>query len=668
MRITIARILFVSVGVLSGRSALAEHYSVTDLGALGTSNTLATAINRSGQVVGDSYVNDAGANRRHAFIWDQGTMQDLGLLPGSTSCHADAINDAEEVVGYCVGEVGGNRAFRWTRNEGLIALGQSDSVATGINSNGDIVGTWHPAGTGPNGFVYRNGAFQDLGAGEPAGINDAGQIVGRSADRTRALLWDQDGPHDLGSLEGSGGSSAAWAISADGLVVGDSTTGGPNFERHAVLFSSSGLNNLGSLGGLYASARAISGNLIVGISQTGSQGAGGHAFIYNNAGLGYPVDLNDRIPTDSGWTLGLAAGVNRSGQIVGWGWIGDVGSTLHAFLLTPLPWTTYSVTDLGVLPGGNFASALAISPGGELSAGYSYITSTPYPYHAFLFTNGTMTDLGTLGGEYSIAQGVNDNGEVVGYSPIDPGVFATPHAFVYGGGSMIDLGQGEGFAVNDMGQVVGFYWFTGNISHAFLYDGMTITDLGTLGGSGSSVAMAINAAGVIVGAADTTSHRQHAFRYEGTTGMVDLDPLGRSSTAMAVNDLGQIVGSSVTVDGLTTATVFTNDSLIYLGTLGGCQEIFCSVATGINDSGDVIGRAHGPSGAETPFLYHDGVMRDLNELISDPGWIMRWATAINDAGQIVGYAVPRGGSTGHAVLLTPIVPSDRLTETPPAQR
>jgi probable HAF family extracellular repeat protein len=138
---------------------------------------------------------------------------------------------------------------------------------------------------------------------------------------------------------------------------------------------------------------------------------------------------------------------------------------------------------------------------------------------------------------------------------------------------------------------------------------------------------------------------------------------------MAVNDLGQIVGSSVTVDGLTMATVFTNDSLIYLGTLGGCQEIFCSVATGINDSGDVIGRAHVPSGAETPFLYHDGVMRNVNELISDPGWILRWAMAINNAGQIVGYAVPPGGgATGHAVLLTPIVPSDRPTGTPPAQR
>src|SRR5260370_19472918 len=93
---------------------------------------------------------------------------------------------------------------------------------------------------------------------------------------------------------------------------------------------------------------------------------------------------------------------------------------------------------------------------------------------------------------------------------------------------------------------------------------------------------------------------------------------------------------------------------IDLGTLGGCQELFCSMATGINNSGQVVGRAHLPSRAETPFLYRDGVMMNLNDLISDPGWRIRLATTINDAGQIVGVAVPLWENyVGHACLLSP---------------
>jgi probable HAF family extracellular repeat protein len=139
--------------------------------------------------------------------------------------------------------------------------------------------------------------------------------------------------------------------------------------------------------------------------------------------------------------------------------------------------------------------------------------------------------------------------------------------------------------------------------------------------------------------------------------MVDLGTLGGPSTATAMNDVNQVAGYSVNPDGYTTAVLYENGSAIDLGTLGRCQELFCSMATGINNSGHVVGRAYLANGPETPFLYRDGEMMNLNDLISDPGWRMIFAFAINDAGQIVGAAVPPGPDYyAHAVLLTPTAP------------
>ena len=123
--------------------------------------------------------------------------------------------------------------------------------------------------------------------------------------------------------------------------------------------------------------------------------------------------------------------------------------------------------------------------------------------HAFLYSSGTMKDLGTLSGyATSAAQGINAGGQVVGYATTSTG---GTQAFLYTGGSMTGLGAPTGdtnstaVAINSAGQIVGYARPSNGFSHAFLYSGGTMTDLGTLSGDTISEALGVNELGQVVG-------------------------------------------------------------------------------------------------------------------------------------------------------------------------
>src|SRR5207237_6218811 len=117
-------------------------------------------------------------------------------------------------------------------------------------------------------------------------------------------------------------------------------------------------------------------------------------------------------------------------------------------------------------------------------------------------------------------------------------------------GSMSDIGTrggdaAEAWDINDAGQIVGDSAAFG-LSHAFLWQDGTMTDLGTLGGiRGFSGAYGINEAGQVVGYSYTRTYgMEHAFLWQDGT-MTDLGARdGYTSRALAIRDLGQIVGTS----------------------------------------------------------------------------------------------------------------------------
>jgi probable HAF family extracellular repeat protein len=223
-----------------------------------------------------------------------------------------------------------------------------------------------------------------------------------------------------------------------------------------------------------------------------------------------------------------------------------------------------------------------------------------------------MMDLGTLGGYFSYAFDINNQGQIVGHSTLTIGG-TYYHAFRYSNGRMTDLGALEGgysyaYAINEHGVAVGAAFTWGGGYHAVQYSDGRITDLGTLGGPQSS-AFGINDDGIVVGRAQTGARGGYAER----------------------------------------AFLFANGTMRDLGTLGGST----SEAYGINNRGQVVGRAQSPIGTHG-FMYSHGTMKDLNDLIGPgSGWLLYEAAGINDTGQIVGYGRNPLGQ-GRAFLLTPL--------------
>src|SRR5262249_22930570 len=112
---------------------------------------------------------------------------------------------------------------------------------------------------------------------------------------------------------------------------------------------------------------------------------------------------------------------------------------------------------------------------------------------------------------------ISPSGKITGMSSTSS-VF-NARAYLKDGTTMIQLGTlggdySEGFGVNDAGQVAGNSKTASGITHAFLYENGTMNDLGTLGGS-TSLALGTNASGQVVGSSVRADDFNHAFLYSG---------------------------------------------------------------------------------------------------------------------------------------------------------
>ncbi len=345
----------------------------------------------------------------------------------------------------------------------------------------------------------------------------------------------------------------------------------------------------------------------------------------------------------------------------------------------------YTVIDLGTL-GGTFSGAEDDAPNqsGQVD-GYSTLPGDNV-LHAFLWSRGSMIDLGTLGGPNSAAiWQLNDWGAVPVVSDTttpDPnqenycslGTNLICRAFVWYQGLRITLptlggNNTYGAQINNRGQMVGASEIDVRnptcpppqvlIERPVIWEQGRVRELPILPGDTSGAAFVINDLGQIGGLSspDCATSIWHALLYKHGA-PIYLGTLGGQALNIpqAINNKTQVVGASdLSGDTVNHAFLWENGVMTDLGTLPGYPN---SIAEGINEQGQVVGGASDQpflGGNSSAFLWQDGVMTDLNTLIPPGSPLFLWyATGINSRGQIAGQAVQVSTGEFHAFLATPV--------------
>jgi probable HAF family extracellular repeat protein len=379
-------------------------------------------------------------------------------------------------------------------SRGMTVGGTATPIPTFSNSNFAVC--YFLAAFVFHGFEWRKGVVTDLGALPPAEDNCSGEF----------------------------------SINAKGEIAGASENGEIDpltgiKESRAVVWKDGKITNLGTFGGNQSFGGAI-----------------------NNRGQVTGVALN-AIPDpyslyDSGFLGGDGHNQGSSN-----------GTQTRAFL-----WEDGQMQDLGTL-GGNDAFPAAINERGQVT-GNSYTNTTPNASTGiptigpFLWSDGTMTNLGSFGGTQGFAGPLNNRGQVIGISSLPGDVTFDP--FLWDQGKLIDLYTdtigGNAItanALNDDGEIVGGGTFPNRVFDAYVWRNGAATDLGTLDGDCFSEAVAINSSGQVVGYSLSCDFRkQRSFLWEDGS-MVDLNTLIPPNSdlqlvqTLAINDRGEIAGDGV---------------------------------------------------------------------------------------------------------------------------
>jgi probable HAF family extracellular repeat protein len=310
------------------------------------------------------------------------------------------------------------------------------------------------------------------------------------------------------------------------------------------------ITDLGTLGGSYSSASGINdGGQIVGNSFTSADNVNAYPFFLTSSGMqqlstggalgGSPSDIS---------TSGLIGGSVPSAQAAGGG---------------PAEWNLGVLSLLPILQPSGPAGVARVNTSG-LAVGQAFLPSANQQHAVEWTPGGAIKDLGTLGGSFSTANGVNASGEIAGTSTAPDGSFS---AFVYEGGAMTALPRPAGAtwchggAINDAGAVWGTCFVSGQAIHVVTWAGGTMSDLGPVFDATSGEIYAVNSSGEAVGYAARSSGLAAIFVSGGI--IYDLNallPTGSGWHVDMANDINSgatIVGQGENASGQTHAYALT---------------------------------------------------------------------------------------------------------------
>jgi probable HAF family extracellular repeat protein len=195
----------VDISATVQRAFLWNGTAMQDLGTLGGTTSVGTAINASGWVTGNAQT--AGNAADHAFLWNGNSMQDLGAL-GANNSYGVAINPSGWVTGHVVTPSNVTRAILWNGRtlQDLGTLGGDGSYAFAINANGSVAGYAQVSGNvADHAVIWSGGSIRDLGtlggfSSFAVAINGNGWAVGgalTTGNAEHAFVWDGTSMIDL---------------------------------------------------------------------------------------------------------------------------------------------------------------------------------------------------------------------------------------------------------------------------------------------------------------------------------------------------------------------------------------------------------------------------------------------------------------------------------------
>jgi probable HAF family extracellular repeat protein len=311
--------------------------------------------------------------------------------------------------------------------------------------------------------------------------------------------------------------------------------------------------------------------------------------------------------------------ISGGGQIIGAAENGVTDPLTGFPEIRAVAWNNGQINDLGTL-GGYESFSISVNNRGQVTGQAANAVYDPIPFpgfgqqaRAFLWQNGSMQDLGTLGGPDAFGISINDRGHILGFSYINstpnPSTgLPTGDGFFWADGVMQDISNPLGgkivspYYINNHDQAVGNADLVGDIhTHPFLWSNGVFTDLGTFGGLFGS-AQIVNEAGQVAGTAnlagDTTFY---GFLWANGTKRMLLPVVGDDcSQTYNMNQQGVVVGwsgqamdSNCFANPLTTvrAVLWEKDgSVVDLNTrIPSGTGIHLLAATNINESGEIVG-------------------------------------------------------------------------------
>ena len=357
------------------------------------------------------------------------------------------------------------------------------------------------------------------------------------------------------------------------------------------------------------------------------------------------------------------------------------GYNQHAFA-----WRDGRLTDLGALPGKQNSSGIYELNSYGVGAGYSengrHDPTGRAAGVAVLFKNGQVISLGTLGGAESFAQDITGQGQVAGDSsngtpdPFpDPNVFfpwgTETRGFVWQNGVMHDLGTLGGadtleYAQNNVGQIIGASYTNSTPNPAnggyptidpYLWQHGHMTDLGTLGGT-FGFANWINDLGEVVGQSNLAGD-QTAQPFLWKNGhMYELPTIGGGyGFANWISPGGDVTGGYLALPDQQNfhAYLWHDGTMTDLSPVGGAPWAF---GGGVNDYGQVVGNETDTNGKDLiAVLWSGGHGYDLNTLVAPNRMQMVSADYITNQGDIVGHGVlPNGDQRMFLLIRNPSIP------------